>query len=475
MRVSIPCLYADYGRYIDAFRGIPSYIDSLKLSQRRSLLSLFDVTKATKKVKAAKVVGYIIGNLHPHGDLSAYQTLKVLVWQNYAEGQGNWGARNLKEDDSPAAMRYTECKLKPWVRDLVFKYHKFVPWDNFELEDEPLYLPCIVPIGLIGYDNISGGGFHRTLIPKYSLESLLIRLKWLIENWENIPIFEEGLDQYSEEKYGPQITPNFRDCVAKENLPGEFYKLLYKGQGDIRAIPNGTIQNGKLYVLGKAPTFKTTAIERDIDDKKIDIKIFKELSADKNNPYYICGEFTPKNKKVDLKELYKTIWTKYFIKNFKYTCYFVKNEIPEVMGIDNVLVNNYINYVNAIEKYRVMVCEKLIKKHFNTSLLLIIRDIITNYNCNKIDDIIAVFRSNKTSVIQTEYYKDSIWKSMNITVNEDMIIEICNTKSIKQLVEVKNDIPIIVNDINNAKIAITNIQNDCYQEVCTMITNPIKM
>ncbi len=61
MRTCIPCLYADYGRYIDAFRGIPSCIDSLKLSQRRALLSLYDVTKAIKKVKAAKVVGYMIG------------------------------------------------------------------------------------------------------------------------------------------------------------------------------------------------------------------------------------------------------------------------------------------------------------------------------------------------------------------------------------------------------------------------------
>ena len=61
MQTSIPCLYADYGRYIDAYRGIPSCIDSLKLSQRRALLSLYEITKSNKKVKAAKVVGYMIG------------------------------------------------------------------------------------------------------------------------------------------------------------------------------------------------------------------------------------------------------------------------------------------------------------------------------------------------------------------------------------------------------------------------------
>jgi hypothetical protein len=56
-----------------------------------------------------------------------------------------------------------------------------------------------------------------------------------------------------------------------------------------------------------------------------------------------------------------------------------------------------------------------------------------------------------------------------------MVRDICNTKSIKQLVEVKNDIPIIINNIQDAKTAIVNVQNDCYNEICDMINNPIKM
>jgi hypothetical protein len=145
------------------------------------------------------------------------------------------------------------------------------------------------------------------------------------------------------------------------------------------------------------------------------------------------------------------------------------------MGIDNVLVNNYIAYINAIEKYRIMICEKLIEKYFNTSLILIIKDIITNYNCNKVDDIIAVFQSNNAPTIKQEYYENSTWKDKDIIVTEDMVRDICNTKSIKQLVEVKNDIPIIINNIQDAKTAIVNVQNDCYNEICDMINNPIKM
>jgi hypothetical protein len=122
-----------------------------------------------------------------------------------------------------------------------------------------------------------------------------------------------------------------------------------------------------------------------------------------------------------------------------------------------------------------MICEKLIEKYFNTSLILIIKDIITNYNCNKVDDIIAVFHSNNAPTIKQEYYENSTWKDKDIIVTEDMVRDICNTKSIKQLVEVKNDIPIIINNIQDAKTAIVNVQNDCYNEICDMINNPIKM
>ncbi len=470
MQTSIPCLYADYGRYIDAYRGIPSCIDSLKLSQRRALLSLYEITKSNKKVKAAKVVGYMIGNVHPHGDISAYLVIKTLLWQGYVEGQGNWGGRNLKEDDSPAAMRYTECRLHKWVKDFVFQYYKYVPWKNFELDDEPIYLPCIIPVGLIGCDNISGGGFHRTLIPKYTFKDLLIRLKWLLENYENKPIFQSGLNEYDENIYGPIIKPNFRDCEVKENEIGEFYNILYNGNGSVRAIPYGEIKNDKIYLKGKAPGFKSINFESDIDEKKLDIKSFKDISANKNDPYFILGEITPKNKKVDLKQLYLKLWKKYFIKNFTYRCFFVENEIPVQMGIDQILINNYIKYIESIFNYRITECQKLIDKLFNTKIIIIIKNIITKYNCKNINDILIVFNNeNNNLVIEKEEYKDNNWIKVNIPIKEDLIKSVYSTKTIKQLVEVDDDINSIINEINNSKLNIQNTNNDCYNQIIELI------
>jgi hypothetical protein len=128
-----------------------------------------------------------------------------------------------------------------WVDKLVFKYYKFVQWLNIELEDEPVFLPCIVPIGLIGSDNIYGSGFHTTLLPKFKFEDLLIRLKWVLENYNNTPEFKEKLNNYPQEIYGPLIKPNFRSCNIIDTSDEELYKLLFTGIGSVKVSPNGKI------------------------------------------------------------------------------------------------------------------------------------------------------------------------------------------------------------------------------------------
>ena len=177
----IPCFYADYGRYVTRFRAFPFNIDCLKLVERRLLMSLYYVAKGPKFVKAAKVVGNCIAELHPHGDISTYGTLQQLVNRGFAKGEGNWGSKGL-EDDSAAAMRYVECKLEKWVVDFAFKYIDYVDFNNFEYGEEPISLPCPLPIGLVGSGITTGIAFHRTLIPRYKLKDLARRLSWLLEN-----------------------------------------------------------------------------------------------------------------------------------------------------------------------------------------------------------------------------------------------------------------------------------------------------
>ena len=376
-------------------------------------------------------------------------------------------------------MRYTDAKIAKWVKDLVFKYYKHVPWENIEYETEPLFLPCIVPVGLIGFDNLTGTGFHKTVIPKYSLKDLLTRLKWLLENQDKIKYeFVENENQiYSTEEYGPCIIPAFRDCVCKENVPGDFYKILFNGTGKVRAIPHGSIEDNKIYVSGKAPGFKSAKLEKDIDNNEIDIKQFKDLSTNKKNPFFIRGEFTPKNKKIDIKKLYTELFTKYLIKNFTYQCYFVNKDVPKLTGIDKVLINNYSHYINTVKTFTVNKCEKLINTLFTTNILLIIRDIIQKYNCSKIDDIIAVFnQQNSGLVLNTEIFdhNTNLWTTHQVPITNELINDICVNKTIKQLIEIKQNMLKLEQDIIQCKKEITEVGNSCYYELCDLLKNKDK-
>ena len=66
----------------------------------------------------------------------------------------------------------TETRILPWVSKFAFEFIKYVPWEMLELDSEPLYLPSILPLGLIGNGVFTSISFYRTMIPKYSKEDL---------------------------------------------------------------------------------------------------------------------------------------------------------------------------------------------------------------------------------------------------------------------------------------------------------------
>lgn len=472
MKISIPCLYASYGRYIDEYRAIPSNVDGLKISLRRALLSLYDMAK-DKYTKSARVTGHMIGSYHPHGDSSAYDTIFTLVLQNYALGEGGWGARDKDGVDSPSAQRYTECKLAPWVRDMAFKYIKYVPWKNLELDDEPIFLPCVIPIGLIGVDNISGIGFHKTTIPKYTLEDLAKRLKWLIEisnEHDGYPDFDSN--EINEEEFGPLIKPNFRDCKSKENEPNAYYKLLYEGNGSLQVIPKGGISNGKIYIQGRVPSNTFKSLIKDIDNGDLDFTLI-DLSGNGDDPYSLNVELTPrKKKKVDeLKASFREIWQKYLIRNINYHCYFVQDGVPEILGIDEVLMNNYSHYLDAVLKYRIEIFDKANERLFNNNIILIIKELINKYDVKTLEDLVNCYNQdyvNKKKV-QLQKFEDNNFVNFEREISSDDLVNICNKNSITKLITVKVDLNKIQNDIKDAKKSIDNIYDDCYHEVCQYV------
>ena len=144
--------YMDYAMSVIIGRALPDVRDGLKPAHRRVLygMRLMGLASNRSYRKCAKIVGEVMGNFHPHGDASIYDTL-VRLSQEFnmryplVDGQGNFGS---VDGDPPAAMRYTEARLQGLAEDLMADLEKdtvdFVP--NYdETTEEPTVLPAPIP------------------------------------------------------------------------------------------------------------------------------------------------------------------------------------------------------------------------------------------------------------------------------------------------------------------------------------------
>ncbi len=180
--------YMDYAMSVIIGRALPDVRDGLKPAHRRVVygMRLMGLGSTRPFRKCAKIVGDVMGNFHPHGDASIYDTL-VRLAQGFnmryplINGQGNFGS---VDGDSPAAMRYTEAKLRPLADDLMADLDKqtvdFVP--NYdETTEEPTVLPSPYPNLLVnGSAGIAVG--MATNIPPHNLAEVIDGVIWTIEH-----------------------------------------------------------------------------------------------------------------------------------------------------------------------------------------------------------------------------------------------------------------------------------------------------
>jgi DNA gyrase subunit A len=180
--------YMDYAMSVIVGRALPDARDGLKPAHRRVLYGMktMGLSSGRGYRKCAKIVGEVMGNFHPHGDASIYDTL-VRLAQDFnmryttVDGQGNFGSI---DGDRPAAMRYTEARLKAIADDMMTDLDKetvdFTP--NYdETTEEPTVLPAPFPNLLVnGSAGIAVG--MATNIPPHNLREVIDACIWLIEN-----------------------------------------------------------------------------------------------------------------------------------------------------------------------------------------------------------------------------------------------------------------------------------------------------
>ncbi|WP_309613005.1 DNA gyrase subunit A [Flavobacterium sp.] len=140
--------YIDYSMSVIVSRALPDVRDGLKPVHRRVLYGMYDLGVFSNRAhkKSARIVGEVLGKYHPHGDTSVYDAM-VRMAQEWSlryllvDGQGNFGS---VDGDSPAAMRYTEARMKKMSEDIMADIDKETV--DFQLNfDDTLYEPTVMP------------------------------------------------------------------------------------------------------------------------------------------------------------------------------------------------------------------------------------------------------------------------------------------------------------------------------------------
>ena len=171
--------YIDYSMSVIVSRALPDVRDGLKPVHRRVLFGMHElgVRSNTAYKKSARIVGEVLGKFHPHGDTSVYDAM-VRMAQDWSlrymmvDGQGNFGS---VDGDNPAAMRYTEARMRKTSEDMLLDIDKdTVDWnDNFDdTLKEPSVLPSRLPNLLLnGTTGIAVG--MATNMPPHNLTEVV--------------------------------------------------------------------------------------------------------------------------------------------------------------------------------------------------------------------------------------------------------------------------------------------------------------
>ncbi len=144
--------YIDYSMSVIISRALPDVRDGLKPVHRRILFGMSDLGLVHNRApkKSARIVGEVLGKYHPHGDTAVYDAM-VRMAQNWSlrmplvDGQGNFGSI---DGDSPAAMRYTEARLKELAGEMLSDIKKNTVNFQSNFDDsleEPSVLPAKIP------------------------------------------------------------------------------------------------------------------------------------------------------------------------------------------------------------------------------------------------------------------------------------------------------------------------------------------
>src|SRR5210317_2060834 len=256
--------YIDYSMSVIVSRALPDVRDGLKPVHRRVMYGMLELGVLSNRPykKSARIVGEVLGKYHPHGDTSVYDTM-VRMAQDWSlrymlvDGQGNFGS---VDGDSPAAMRYTEARMRKISEDMLADIDKETVDHKLNFDDtlqEPTVLPTRIPGLLVnGASGIAVG--MATNMPPHNLSEVV---DGIIAYIDNTDIDIDGLITHIKAPDFPTGGIIYGYDGVREALKTGRGRVVMRGKANVEEV-NGReciIVTEIPYQVNKADMIKKTA------------------------------------------------------------------------------------------------------------------------------------------------------------------------------------------------------------------------
>ncbi len=381
--------YIDYSMSVIVSRALPDVRDGLKPVHRRVLYGMSDLGLASNRPykKSARIVGEVLGKYHPHGDTSVYDAM-VRMAQHWSlryplvDGQGNFGS---VDGDSPAAMRYTEARLRRISEETLSDLDKETVDFQLNFDDsleEPSVLPTRIPNLLVnGASGIAVG--MATNMPPHNLREVVDAIVAYIDNRE---IEIEELAQHVKGPDFPTGGIIYGVQGVREAYETGRGRVIVRAKTEVEQTPSGRdmiVVTEIPYQVNKAEMIKKTADL--INEKKIEGVSYINDESDRNGMRIVIILKKDAVANVVLNKLYKytQLQTSFSVNNIA-----LVNGRPRILNLKQ-MIRYFVDHRHEVVVRRTQYELKQAKDraHILEGLLIAL---------DNLDEVINLIRGSKT-------------------------------------------------------------------------------
>ncbi len=381
--------YIDYSMSVIVSRALPDVRDGLKPVHRRVLYGMLDLGVMSNRAykKSARIVGEVLGKYHPHGDSSVYDAM-VRMAQDWSlrypmvDGQGNFGS---VDGDSPAAMRYTEARLKKLAEEMLADIDKETVDFKFNFDDtlkEPTVLPSKIPSLLVNGASGIAVGMATNMAPHNLTEVLNATIAYIKD--KNIEI--EELIKYVKAPDFPTGGIIYGYNGVKEAFLTGRGRVVMRAKATIETLSNGREQiivTEIPYMTNKAEMIKKTADL--VNEKKLEGLSDIRDESDRDGMRIVYEIKRDAQATVVLNNLYKFtgLQTSFSVNNIA-----LVGGRPMLLNLKD-MIHHYVDHRHEVllRKTRFELAEAEKRAHILAGLLIAL---------DYLDEVIALIRKSQT-------------------------------------------------------------------------------